>query len=684
MSDETPENQHVKSKPLLPTFSEDDCYQFQIASAFRSACSYFTRSQHKMGGWEGEVWWCPLPTAQVVFTHKIIGHPIPHEKNHAILHYFKITQRADGGWGLHDESRSYRYVTTLVYVAARLLGMPSNTPMLQHAHRWLSSNPVGVDSVPTHGKFWLAILGLYDWQFVHIGGPEIFLMPRWFFLSPTRFYCHTRSLYRSMAYLKSIRFQHDPGGLAQTIRNELYGSPSIAADIKQRYARRHIIAETDVFHVPGRGLRILYDAQRWGDALLPCIPGMKWLRRHAQAHCLKRIRAEQCISNFQGLSSISSALNILALWHQDPLDNVVSDSAEMLESWCWNSTAEGARYAGARSTTWDTAFTLQALTASSQVTDHVIPTVRAAYHRLLSMQITDELPGEARDERDSNSGGWCFNDATHQWAISDCTAEAISALLSCHHIPGLISPENRISGERLQAAIGFLLTRQNADGGFGSYERCRGKRWLKNINPTEIYGNCMTEQSYIECTASALRALCTVVQDYPELGGESVRDSMNRSRQFLCAQQRPDGTWLAAWGVNLIYSTWFAAEALCTAQLPVPHPALQKAAGWLKTIQHVDGGWGEHFTGCHTYIHIDRPASTVVSTSWACLALLAIEGSQSAAARRGIMWLVQHQQADGTWPQDAVNGVFFCTAMLNYRLYNCYFPTLALAKANLN
>ena len=46
--------------------------------------------------------------------------------------------------------------------------------------------------------------------------------------------------------------------------------------------------------------------------------------------------------------------------------------------------------------------------------------------------------------------------------------------------------------------------------------------------------------------------------------------------------------------------------------------------------------------------------------------------------------MVQHQQADGTWPRDALNGVFFCTAMLNYRLYNCYFPTLALAKANLH
>lgn len=672
----------MKSGSTIICSSKDECNQSQIASALKRACSYFIQSQNKTGDWEGEMWWCPLPTAQVVLTHKIIGHPIADEKKSSILHYFAKTQRPDGGWGFHDESHSYRYVTTLVYVAARLLGMSADDPMLRSAHRWLDSQPGGVDSVPTHGKFWLAILGLYDWHFVNIGGPEVFLTPRWFFLSPTRFYCHTRSVYRGMVYLKGVRFQYDLGFVAQTIRNELYGSDSKAADSSQRHASRHTIALTDVFHMPARVLRILYDIQRWSEGVLPYIFGTKRVRQRALAHCLERILAEQRTSNFQGLSSLSSSLNILALWHENPNHSAVYRSVEMLDSWCWTSAAEGTRYAGARSLTWDTAFTLQALTASHQVTEQVILAVRAAYHRLHNMQITNELPIEERDERDSNSGGWCFNDSTHQWAISDCTAEVISALLSCHHLPEVISLENRISVAHLQAAIGFLLTRQNADGGFGSYERSRGMHWMNNANPTEIYGNCMAELSYIECTASVLRALYIAVQDYPELGSETVRHAINRSIKFLCAQQRSDGTWLAAWGVNLIYSTWFAVEALCAAQLSPFNSTLQKAAAWLKTIQHADGGWGEHFSGCHTGSYVDHPASTVVSTSWASLALLAIEGPQSVAGNRGIMWLVQRQQADGTWSGDAVNGVFFRTALLNYRLYSCYFPTLALAKAN--
>jgi lanosterol synthase len=46
--------------------------------------------------------------------------------------------------------------------------------------------------------------------------------------------------------------------------------------------------------------------------------------------------------------------------------------------------------------------------------------------------------------------------------------------------------------------------------------------------------------------------------------------------------------------------------------------------------------------------------------------------------QRGLDWLASRQLPDGDWPRDSVNGVFFGTAMLDYRLYNTYFPTWAL------
>ena len=62
------------------------------------------------------------------------------------------------------------------------------------------------------------------------------------------------------------------------------------------------------------------------------------------------------------------------------------------------------------------------------------------------------------------------------------------------------------------------------------------------------------------------------------------------------------------------------------------------------------------------------------------LALAAAGEARSEAARRGAAWLARRQDGDGDWARDSVNGVFFGTAMLDYRLYNSIFPAWALAR----
>jgi lanosterol synthase len=67
-------------------------------------------------------------------------------------------------------------------------------------------------------------------------------------------------------------------------------------------------------------------------------------------------------------------------------------------------------------------------------------------------------------------------------------------------------------------------------------------------------------------------------------------------------------------------------------------------------------------------------------TSWALLALLDVLGAEASPVARGVAWLAARQRPDGSWPPEAVNGVFFGTAMLDYRLYRSYFPAWALAR----
>ena len=230
------------------------------------------------------------------------------------------------------------------------------------------------------------------------------------------------------------------------------------------------------------------------------------------------------------------------------------------------------------------------------------------------------------------------------------------------------------------AAVGFILSRQNRDGGFGTYERRRGGRLIERLNPSEMFGQCMTEQSYLECTASAIRALQLFLHSGLAEDPAPVLHAINRAVKLVLSRQRADGSWLGFWGINFIYGTLFAVNALRCAGLAAEDPALDRAHRWLCSVQREDGGWSEHFSSCLSKRYVANPTSLIISTAWAVLALLDIETEPSEATRRGVDWLVTRQGPAGDWPRDSVNGVFFGTAMLDYRLYNTYFPTWALAR----
>jgi len=62
------------------------------------------------------------------------------------------------------------------------------------------------------------------------------------------------------------------------------------------------------------------------------------------------------------------------------------------------------------------------------------------------------------------------------------------------------------------------------------------------------------------------------------------------------------------------------------------------------------------------------------------LALLTATDEADTSLDRAAAWLIARQESDGGWPHDGVNGAFFGTAMLDYRLYNSIFPLWALAE----
>jgi squalene cyclase len=665
------------------------------------AIAHLISLQRADGAWEGEVVWCTMILSQYVIVRHITARPLDEAERRDILRHYQVTRTAEGGWPLHPEGSPLVFTTTLAYIAVRLIGTPADHELTRRARHWLHAQPGGVLAIPTWGKFWLSLLDLYGSNGVAALPPEVFLLPSGAPGHPNGWYCHTRYIYLAMSYLSGRQFSIQPAALRDDLRHELYEQSYDAIDFS---AHADDVSPTDLYARPAAALRL---AQRVAPAVRRLVP-VAW-RQRAQQHALARIVAEQRGSRYQALSPVNGLLNCLALHATDPLHPDLEPSLAGLEAWRWQDEERGIRYAGARSQVWDTAFAARALLAihdalrfgdsprrwgqsptSGTVPDvrgqsltfgelpaaSVLAALRGAHTYLKESQLVDDLPAGAAEDRDPIRGGWCFSDGAHRWPVSDCTAEALTAALE---IERLYIASVRLPEERVQHALAFILARQNADGGFSTYERQRAGAWLDRLNPSEMFRDCMTERSYVECTASAIEAIVTVRRVHPRLVGRDVARALERALSFLRGSQRADGTFPAAWGIHLTYSIFHVVKAACAAGISPTDPMLARAAVWLRSTQRHDGGWGEHFSGCLEDRYVEHSTSQAVMTSWALLALAEIE-PDCQAIRVGLDWLESRQEPDGSWPREAVNGVFFGTAMLDYSLYVSYFPTWAAAR----
>ena len=646
------------SKPIRPNEQSPP----DAAAALRSASARLLALQGDDGAWEGEMIWCPMLTAQYVLLHHLMGEPLEPGRRRRVLRSFEHTRLASGAWGLHEHAQPQLFVTTLVYVAARLLGVEKDDPLLERALRFLQAE--GVVGIPSWGKFWLALLNLYDWRGVHAIVPELWSMPRRIALHPSNWYCHTRLIYMAMASIYPHRFRAPLTPRVESLRQELYPQGFGNIDFA---AARNRLREADLFKRPGVWLRAGYRLAR----LIERFHG-KRLRARCMEALLRQIKWELQSTSHTSISPVSGFLNILALWLNDPDDTDCRRAFAKLDGWLWEDEEFGTRVTGARSSSWDTGFALQALATAgeSEPVGEVRDALRRGAHFLRQQQIRTSFEGFREAYRADPRGGWCFPGAWHGWPVSDCTAEAVLGILAA----GGQAEDTAMLGD----AVRFMLRGQNRDGGFGSYEARRSRPGLEWLNPAEMFGESMTERSYVECTASCIAALAECREHFPQLADRAITNAMARAAGWLRRNQSRDGAWRGVWGVQFIYGTFFGIRGLVAAGAGPGDPSLRLACRWLLDRQRDDGGWGEHHSGCLTGSYVTHTESQVIQTAWALIALTEAGESNWTAISRGARFLMAAQDKDGAWPKQDMAGVFFRTALLDYVLYRQYFPLHAL------
>ena len=646
-------------------------------AAYAAALRHLRAVQKPNGALAGEVIWNPMLICQYVIAMHVLGLPIADERARRIRRSLEVQVRPDGGWGMHPDSGSFLFHTTLGYVALRLLGAAPDDPLAAGALRWIRAHG-GVVPIPTWGRIWLALCGLYPWEGCQPILPELWLLPERSPFHPWRLYCHMRLIYLGLSFLYGARLVAPDSPVLRDIRAELYPEGYERAPFA---AMRGTIAATDLFEAPNPALRAAFAGLRALERVSPAA-----LRRRALDHAFGHILFELRSTRYVALSPVNGLLFALALHARDPGHPELGAAIAGIEYWVWEDEALGLRIAGARSDIWDTSFAIQAICEGPARADGEA-IVRAAATWLPTAQMAADVPDGARHHRSPARGGWGFADERHPWPVSDCTAEALEALLRAQ-ARGL-APAAPFTAGRQEEAVRFILLRQNDDGGFGSYEARRGSMALRHFNPAEIYGNCMLEYSYAECTASCVRGLAHARAHVrlPRALDSEVEAAIARGVAFLLRAQHPCGGWAGFWGVNFTYGTFFAATALVACGIGPEHPALRRAVGWLVGAQRPDGGWGEDFQGVVRGEDLPLPAgepSLVVQTAWAVLTLVAAAPSGDRAARaaveRGIAYLCARQGEGGAWPRERATGVFFNTAVLDYDLYRQIFPAWALAR----
>lgn len=539
------------------------------------------------------------------------------------------------------------------------------------ARHFLRSNG-GAKGIPSWGKFWLAVLGVYEWSGMNPVPPELWLLPYSVPFHPGRFWCHCRMVYLPMSYIYGHKITapaSDP--LVVALRQELYVEPYDSIDWPS--LRTHI-SPLDLYTPHPLILRVI------NTVLATYEPHhLVGLRERSLEMVVDHVDAEDRSTHFIDIGPVNKAMNMLVCWHAHGLESLqFRQHVERIPDYLWLA-RDGMKMQGYNgSQLWDTAFSVQAILATGLTSDFR-ECLEKAYRYLDVCQVAEETPEREKYFRALSKGAWPFSSRDHGWPISDCTAEGLKAVLLLHKQKESFDDGRLIVKERLFDAVTVILSLQNSDGGWPTYEQKRGSDLLELLNPAEVFHNIMVDYSYVECTSACVQALSHFTEVYPYHRPEEIRDAIVRGVNYIKQVQRPDGAWYGSWGVCFTYGTWFGVVGLVAAKEPLTSPYIQRAVQFLVTKQNSDGGWGETFASCET-MEYQTNESQVVNTAWALLTLIAAQYTDLDKLERAAAFLASRQQPNGNWLQEDISGVFNANCAISYSGYKNIFPIWALGE----
>ncbi|XP_021893546.1 cycloartenol synthase 2-like isoform X1 [Carica papaya] len=542
----------AKENPLEKVLPHDKLKDSEVATeeivtnTLRRAISFHSTLQAHDGHWPGDYGGPMFLLPGLVISLSITGAlnaVLSEEHKREMCRYLYNHQNEDGGWGLHIEGPSTMFGSVLSYVTLRLLGEGANDGQgaMERGRDWILSHG-GATSITSWGKMWLSVLGAFEWSGNNPLPPEIWLLPYILPVHPGRMWCHCRMVYLPMSYLYGRRFVGPISSTVLSLRKELYTVPYHEIDWNQA---RNLCAKEDLYYPHPLVQDMLWAAlHKVVEPILMYWPG-KRLREKALRTVMEHIHYEDENTRYLCIGPVNKVLNMLCCWLEDPNSEAFKLHLPRVYDYLWIA-EDGMKMQGYNgSQLWDTAFAVQAIIATN-IFEEYGPTLRKAHSYIKSSQVLENCPGNLDSwYRHISKGAWPFSTADHGWPISDCTAEGLKAALLLSKIPLEVVGEP-VDAKRLYDAVNVILSLQNAEGGFATYELTRSYAWLEMINPAETFGDIVIDYPYVECTSAAIQGLSSFKQLYPGHRQEEIDKCIKKAASFIEKIQESDGSWFAS------------------------------------------------------------------------------------------------------------------------------------------
>lgn len=599
------------------------------------AVDWLVERQNAAGWWFGELETNVTMTAEHVLLMRFLGIGLEPIREGAIAHILR-SQRDDGSWGLYYEAPADVSSTIEAYAALKVLGVdPSSAPMRKAL--CVIRDLGGVARARVFTKIWLALFGKYPWDGIPTMPPEMIFLPPSIPFNLYDYACWARGTVAPLAIVISHRPTRDLGvSLGEVV---VEGT------------------EEELHRVQGSGFFL------WLDKLLklyersPIKPGRRLARTRLARWIVERQEADGGWGGIQPPWVYSLiALNLEGRSVNDP---VMRKGIEGLDGFALRDDENGWRLQACMSPVWDTAWAILALRAAGVPRSH--PAIARAVRWLLDEQISGGGDWQIRCPGVTECGGWAFEFQNDIYPDIDDTALVVLALLR-----GGEGEAVRASVERART---WVLAMRSSNGAWAAFDRDNYRELLYKL-PFADFG-AFIDPPTEDVTAHVLEMLAG-------LGSDERDDAVASGMRYLRETQKPGGNWFGRWGVNHVYGTWCVVAALTA--LRTGDEMVRRAIAWLEERQNADGGWGE---SCWSYVDESFAGygnSTPSQTAWAVLSFQAAGLHAHEACARGLQYLRERQNAEGTWPEPFYTGTGFPRDFyINYHLYRHLFPLMALA-----